>query len=298
MEEKETVIETENVEESVEILDKTQAESKKMSPKEKKATWIIGSIGVFLVAALTTIIIAGTINDEARANHPVYYYFDWNKDLPGFYDKDDKFIGENLTTFEAKKDNAENLYYEITKVSSYSKAVTYVLPSVHGEGELKAPVQSISTSNGENSIFNDYQENIAAIYAQSFYKNIGSYVFANLPALKKVEFRSASAGKQDIGHHAFYGDTALTQVTLANNLNILGESAFEGCSSLTEITLSNSLAKIGANVFKGCNMGYINFNGTRSQWNAVTKEEGWDEGLSECYIQLLQERENPYIYIE
>ena len=46
MEENEVKVESENVAETPEIPDKTPLESKKMSPKEKKATWIIGSIGV------------------------------------------------------------------------------------------------------------------------------------------------------------------------------------------------------------------------------------------------------------
>ena len=61
MEENEAKVETEIVEETAEIADKTPVESKKMSPNEKKATWIIGSIGVLLVAAFTTVLIAGAI---------------------------------------------------------------------------------------------------------------------------------------------------------------------------------------------------------------------------------------------
>jgi hypothetical protein len=46
-------------------------------------------------------------------------------------------------------------------------------------------------------------------------------------------------------------------------------------------------------------MNYINFNGNKTDWEKVTKEEGWDEGISECYIQLLKEtKTSPYIYIE
>ena len=46
-------------------------------------------------------------------------------------------------------------------------------------------------------------------------------------------------------------------------------------------------------------MRYINFNGNKTDWDTVTKEEGWDEGLHECYIQLLKEDQKvPYIYIE
>ena len=55
MEENEVKVESENVAETPEIPDKTPLESKKMSPKEKKATWIIGSIGV--LCEITAILI-------------------------------------------------------------------------------------------------------------------------------------------------------------------------------------------------------------------------------------------------
>gem|GEM_PF-6469631 len=68
---------------------------------------------------------------------------------------------------------------------------------------------------------------------------------------------------------------------------------------MEQINLSGSLTKLGKNVFKDTSMRYINFNGNRTDWDTVTKEEGWDEGLHECYIQLLKEDQKvPYIYIE
>ena len=111
--------------------------------------------------------------------------------------------------------------------------------------------------------------------------------------------RSTPKGKQELGNHAFYGDALLKDVTLADNLTAIGESAFEGCTALEQITLSGSLTKLGKNVFKDTSMRYINFNGNKTDWDTVTKEEGWDEGLHECYIQLLKEQQrSPYIYIE
>ena len=73
MEENEVKTESESIVETPEIPDKTPLESKKMSPKEKKATWIIGSIGVLLVATFTTVMIVGAVNDYERSKHPISY---------------------------------------------------------------------------------------------------------------------------------------------------------------------------------------------------------------------------------
>ena len=297
MEENEAKIETENVVETQEIADKTPTESKKTPPNEKKMTWIIGSIGVFLVASLATVLIVGAVNDYERSKTPITYTINWNMDLPGFYNSEDKFIGAGLMTLEKKTDSADREYAHLKGITGFKGATTLVLPSKAKIDEKDYSVFSVGA--GETCVIKEKGENVSAIYAPSLLKEIGSYSFSNMPSLTKVSLRSAPSGKQDIGDHAFYGDALLTDVTLADNLNALGDSAFENCVSLTQITLSGSLTKIGKAVFKGCNMNYINFNGNRTEWGKIAKEEGWDEGLSDCYIQLLKETKNsPYIYIE
>ena len=297
MEENEVKVESENVVETPEIPDKTPLESKKMSPKEKKATWIIGSIGVLLVVAFTTVMIVGAINDNERANHPIEYYFDWNQDLAGFYNASDKYAGAGTFEYEIRTDSADREYAHINNVTAITNSTTFVLPSTVKIDDKNYSVYSIG-DNGASAI-KAKGEKLKAIYAQSLYKEIGSYSFSNLPSLTKVSFRSVKEGKQEIGDHAFYNNPLLTDVTLADNLTALGDSAFEDCSSLTQINLSGSLTKIGKAVFKGCKMNYINFNGNKTDWEKIVKEDGWAEGISDCYIQLLKEtKASPYIYIE
>ena len=207
MEENEVTVESENVVETPEIPDKTPLESKKMSPKEKKATWIIGSIGGLLVAAFTTVMIVGAINDNERANRPIQYYFDWNKDLAGFYNADDKYAGAGTLEYEIRADSADRKYAHINSVTAISKSTTFVLPSTVAIDEKNYSVYSIGGENA--SAIKAKGENLKAIYAQSLYKEIGSYSFSNLPSLVKVSFRSAKEGKQEIGDHAFYNNPFL-----------------------------------------------------------------------------------------
>lgn len=51
---------------------------------------------------------------------------------------------------------------------------------------------------------------------------------------------------------AFWGNTALTDVTLSENLKKLGVNAFQQCTALTEIEIPDGITKIGSWAFLGC----------------------------------------------
>ena len=50
----------------------------------------------------------------------------------------------------------------------------------------------------------------------------------------------------------FMDQTELTNVTIGNNVKIIGPCLFSGCSSLSEINTPNSLEQIGNGAFEGC----------------------------------------------
>ena len=62
------------------------------------------------------------------------------------------------------------------------------------------------------------------------------------------------AGTLGIGEDAFYYCTGLTSITIPNSVTIICDDAFRICTSLTSIT----------------------FNGTKAQWNAITKGSDWN----------------------
>lgn len=97
-----------------------------------------------------------------------------------------------------------------------------------------------------------------------------------------------------IKNSAFANCTSITDVTLGNNITIIGESAFAGCTSLTtvelsegietikatafenagltSITIPSTVTELGNNCFAGCrNLQAIYFNGTMAQWKAIKK---------------------------
>ena len=79
-----------------------------------------------------------------------------------------------------------------------------------------------------------------------------------------------------ISDSAFRDCTSLTTVTIPDCITSIDGSAFAGCSGLTSITIPNGVTSIGNYAFFGCTgLTTINFNGTITQWKAISKGTDW-----------------------
>lgn len=81
-------------------------------------------------------------------------------------------------------------------------------------------------------------------------------------ARSKILSYTVPQGIIEIGDMAFYGCSVLTSVTIPNSVTLICERAFEDCSKLTR----------------------IDFNGTKAQWNAVSKGSDWKGGIGSLTI--------------
>lgn len=138
-------------------------------------------------------------------------------------------------------------------------------------------------------------------------KNFGiDGAFKNCSSLNTIDttnihFSDVNSGIQ-LGTEAFYG-TAFTNFNLdyvntlgtrslaeINSLTrvstdayFLGSEVFKNDSNLTSITFKNAdLYQIGSKIFKGCSsLSSITFYGTVAQWQAIQKQNGWEEELAD-----------------
>ena len=64
---------------------------------------------------------------------------------------------------------------------------------------------------------------------------------------------------------------------ISNDVTSIGEGAFHGCEGLTSITIPDSVTSIGDRAFFVCSsLTNIRFNGTKRQWNAISKGSSWN----------------------
>ena len=101
-------------------------------------------------------------------------------------------------------------------------------------------------------------------------------VFSGYPNLQTIVITDSVTS---IGEMAFYNCRGLTSINIPEGVTSIGESAFNGCTGLTSITILSSVTSIGDKVFYGCTgLKTINYTETEEQWNAISKDCGWNEG--------------------
>ena len=90
---------------------------------------------------------------------------------------------------------------------------------------------------------------LTGIHIPSTVVEIGEAAFFGCTALKEI---TIPRGVVRLGDSAFQYCTGLTEVTLQCHINRLPLQLFHGCSSLSEVTLPDNLTEIGMNAFGEC----------------------------------------------
>lgn len=111
--------------------------------------------------------------------------------------------------------------------------------------------------------------------------NVSAYTITTIPVQWK--YNQTRITKVEIGntvtiinHNAFEGCTNLTSVTIPNSVTSIDSECFMSCSKLTDVTLGNGITELSSRIFYKCtSLTSINYNGTISQWNAITKGRDW-----------------------
>ena len=105
--------------------------------------------------------------------------------------------------------------------------------------------------------------------------SIGESAFSGCSGLTNITIPDSVTS---IGESAFSGCSGLTNITIPDSVTSIGKEAFEHCSGLTSVTIGNGVTSIGFYAFYCCSgLKSINFNGTKAQWNAISKVRYWNE---------------------
>lgn len=84
----------------------------------------------------------------------------------------------------------------------------------------------------------------------------------------------------------FSSQSSLTSITIPDSVTRIGNSAFDGCHGLTSIIIPDKVTSIGIYAFHSCSsLTSITFNGTESQWNAISFGNGWKSSVPATYVQ-------------
>ena len=194
----------------------------------------------------------------------------------------------------------------------YTKGNDKILVNYIGTN-INITIPSDITEINENAFY-DYT-NLTSVIIGNSVTSIGNLAFYDCDNLTSV---TIGDGVTSIGYYAFYICDNLTSVTIGDSITSIGldafsncpietatipttaieaiknkslkrviltggtnigSNAFSHCDNLTSITIPNSVTSIGNDAFAYCfNLRSITYNGTKSEWNSISKGYYWNNG--------------------
>lgn len=148
--------------------------------------------------------------------------------------------------------------------------------------------ETVTLEQGENIVL-DYPNDITSVKASSnkalTYIQIpntvtsiedggyGESAFGKCTSLTSVTLPDSLTS---IGSFSFNGCNKLASINIPESVKSISNGAFNACRSLVSINIPEGLTSIGYNAFEGCAaLTDFNFNGTMSQWRAITLGTNW-----------------------
>ncbi|MGN0797401.1 MAG: leucine-rich repeat domain-containing protein [Christensenellales bacterium] len=115
---------------------------------------------------------------------------------------------------------------------------------------------------------------------------IAGYAFGGCSNLTSITIPNSVT---HLENGAFSQCSSLTSINIPDGVTSIGKFAFSDCSSMTSITIPNSVTSIGVCAFSNCiNLECIIFQGTKAQWNAITKGTKWKSGAGKFVVQYTE----------
>ena len=157
-------------------------------------------------------------------------------------------IGNSVTSIG---DVAFSGCYKLVEV--YNKSSLDITAGSSGNGYIGYYAKNVYTKEN-GSRFTDTADGYRFIYDGAKGYLVGYYGEATDITLPDsfTAYDGTTVNSYEINRYAFYGNTALTSVTISDSVTSIGDSAFYKCTGLTSVTIGNSVESIGGSAFRDC----------------------------------------------
>ena len=219
-----------------------------------------------------------------------------------------------LTDIALSKNN-EN--YSIIDGNLYSKDGTVLMQYAIGKTETSfsipegvTHIESVAFMYSQNLLFIEIPNSVTSIGDEAFYKcssltsvvigdsvtSIGNYAFYGCSKLQFNEYENCKyLGSESNPYFALIEgvNSNLSSITIHNDARVIANRAFSGYSRLSSIVITDSVTSIGDYAFYNCySLTSIKYRGTQAQWNAISKDYGWDYGTGDYTVIYNYSEEN------
>lgn len=165
---------------------------------------------------------------------------------------------------------------------SYIDTPLYYTPNLYLNNVLITNLVIPNTVNVIKSYSFYNCSNIISAVIPNNVTEIESAVFYNCSALSSI---TLSDNITAINGQLFENCVSLESIVIPNGVTYIGTNAFAACTGLTEITLPSTITSINNAAMDGCSsLVNITFQGTKSQWYAISKGSYWDNGTGNYTI--------------
>lgn len=241
------------------------------------------SVTVELIASPTSIAGGGNIGVGPESDYTPQDVFVWASDDPNDSEYG-KIIGytSNIDNYPSLTVPTRCTKIEMTYLENIDEDTRRAMRRYTGNiKEIELPYTVIEIGEGA---FSDYEfHNLEKINIPSSVMKIGDWAFAKCQSLTSIYLPGSVTS---IGKGAFDQCHSLAWINIPNGITSISDWCFRVCSSLTTITIPNSVTNIGESAFTGCtSLTSINFDGTKEEWENITKGEDWNHGVPATYVQ-------------
>ena len=197
-----------------------------------------------------------------------------NNAFEGCYRLKTVSLGEGVEEIGSNAFSKCSAIREITLPDSVEKLGDAAFKYCSGIGEIAVPDGVTAIGDGTFSGCSW----LRSVTIPDSVEKIGVNAFSDCLLLEEIEL---PASLVSIDKYAFAGCIGLKVMDIPGEVTSIGAYTFSGCTGVTNISVPASVKTIGAMAFEECkDLKDIDFDGTKSLWNDMTRLAGGDLGVT------------------